>query len=83
MSSGPHLGSLRLCVLDHGAVYDVSESLFQYAEGFSFGLAYCHVSGDELLGGLVDAKLGDGDAMQSRIGLPVAATVETEPFGVG
>lgn len=51
---------------------------------------WCVVGGGVLLegpvggvGGVVDAEMGDGDAVEGGVGLPVASPVESVPLGVG
>ena len=49
----------------------------------AFCVAGCDSATDERLGVWVAADLGDGDAVDRRVGLAVAAPVEAVPFGVG
>ena len=57
---------------EEGAVDDVGESAFESAEGFGSGVAVVLSSfevGDRVG---VYSSLGDGDAVQGRVELPVA-----------
>ena len=74
MSSGlVECGLLGVC--EEGPVDDVGEFAFEGAEGFSFGGTGLEPSGDERLGVGVHPDLGDRDAVQGGVGLPVPAPV--------
>ncbi len=72
-----------LGVGEEGPVDDVGEFSFEESEGFSFGGSGFESSFDERLSVGVDAYLGDGYAVDCGVGLPVAASVESEPLVVG
>jgi hypothetical protein len=76
MSSG--VGEwVLLGVGEEGAVDDVGEFAFEESKGFSFGGAGLETALDEGLGVGVDTDLGDRDAVQRGVGLPVPSPVES------
>jgi len=82
MSSGSlELGWLGVC--EEVPVDDVGEFAFEESDGFSFGGAGFESSFDEGLSVWVDPHLGDCDAVQRGVGLPVPSSVESEPGVVG
>ncbi len=72
-----------LGVGEQGSVDDVGEFSFEESEGFSFGGSGLEASFRKDLGVGMDTELGDGDAMDCGVGLPVAASVESDPLVVG
>ena len=82
MSSGvSELGWLG--VGEQVSVDDVGEFAFEESDGFSFGGAGFEASFDEGLRLGVDTHLGDRDAVESGVGLPIAASVEPVSGVVG
>jgi hypothetical protein len=71
------LGWLGVC--DEVPVDDVGESSFEESDGFSLGRSRFDSSFDECLCPWVDAHLGDRDAVERCVGLPVSSPVEPEP----
>ena len=82
MSSGLGEGGL-LGVGVEGSVDDVGEFAFEGAEGFSFSGTGFESAVDERLGSRVHAGLGDGDAVEGGVGLPVPAPVQPAALVVG
>jgi hypothetical protein len=52
------------------------EVTFQAPQRFPSGLAFGLLAGQEHLSGLVGLALGDGDAVEGAVQLPVASAVE-------
>jgi hypothetical protein len=59
------------------------EVALEGADGFAVGLAFGGLAGDVGLGFGVAAGTGDGDAVDGRVDLAVAAAVEAVAVGVG
>jgi hypothetical protein len=78
--------SILLCQVVHGgggvgpggelAVEDVGEVAFEGAAGFSWGLAFAELAGEEGFGLGVVALLDDRDAVERGVELAVAAAVQ-------
>ena len=81
MSSGLVEGGL-LGVCEQGPVDNVGESAFEESEGFSFGRSSLQSSSDERFGVGMYPYLGDRNAVQRGVGLPVPAPVQSEPLVV-
>ena len=58
------------------------EVAFEAAHGFEAGLAFGAFAGEVVLGLGVAAGAGDGDAMDGRVDLAVAAAVEAMAVGL-
>ncbi len=80
MSSGGLL--LVLLVVLEGFVDGSGDVTFEDADGFSFGFASCHGRGDEGFGGLVVGELGDGDTVDDRVEVSVAACALVVPLAL-
>src|SRR5690606_4565105 len=68
-----------VCVGEEGSVDDVGEASLEGSERFGLGLAVLgHAAFEVGLGVVVDAELGDGDAVDGGVELTVSGAGETE-----
>src|SRR3954467_7951615 len=68
--------------LDEQVPESAGEVALEAADGFFGGLAFGAFAGDVVLGFGVAAQAGDGDAVDGRVDLAVAAAVEAVAMGV-